>query len=119
MKEPRGGSPVVRTKAPAASVGSKWRAEIVADEKTGRATYILTFPTVGGDLREHRVPAGRREEVRNIRRELLDYDADLPGNERDDGKLIKGLFDGVDRVPLIEVDKPGFTPTGRGFVLGP
>jgi hypothetical protein len=79
----------------------------------------LTFPTVGGDLREHRVPAGRREEVRNIRRELLDYDADLPGNEHEDGDLTKGLFEGVDRVPLIEVDKPGFTPKGRGFVLGP
>jgi hypothetical protein len=53
-----------------------------------------------------------------IRRELLGYDADLPGNGSDDVKLIQRLLDGVDRVPLIEVDKPGFTPSGKGFVLG-
>jgi hypothetical protein len=47
VKKPHVRSPVIRTKAPAASVGSKWKAEIVADAKTGRATYILTFPTVG------------------------------------------------------------------------
>jgi hypothetical protein len=119
LKKPHVRSRVMRTKAPAASVGSKWKAAIVADANTGRATYILTFPTVGGALREHRVPAGKREQVRNIRRELLDYDADLPGDERDDVDLIKGLIERVDRVPLIEVDKPGFTPKGRGFVLGP
>src|SRR5271170_877587 len=100
------------------TAGRKWYADIVADANTGRATIILHFPTVGGVLRTHRIAAGQREELRKIRKELLGYDAALPGSEAADLNLIKRLIATVPNDPLIEVSKPGFTPGGKGFVLG-
>jgi len=53
-----------------------------------------------------------------VRRELLGYDAALPGPEKNDCENIKRLLNDVDRTPLIETHKPGFTASGKGFVLG-
>src|SRR5271166_4780097 len=96
----------------------EWKADIVKDATTNRATLIVTFPTVGGEIQELRVPAEDREDLRKIRRQLLGYDAALLGDAGADMDLIQDLFATVDRVPLIEVNKPGFTSTGKGFVLG-
>ena len=76
------------------------------------------FHTVAGEERSLSIPAGEREGRKQIRKQLLDYDARLPGNERDDEALIAQLIDTVPDSPLIEVDKPGFTDSGKGFVLG-
>ena len=99
-------------------VRDEWKADIVKDATTNRATLIVTFPTVGGEIQELRVPAEDREDLRKIRRQLLGYDAALLGDAGADMDLIQDLFATVDRVPLIEVNKPGFTSTGKGFVLG-
>jgi len=95
-----------------------WKSEKTEDPKTKRTKLILMFPTVAGEPRSLSIPAGEREERKRIRKQLLDYDARLPGNESDDLALIAQLIDTVPRSPLIEVDKPGFTDTGTGFVLG-
>ena len=100
------------------AVPKGWRAEIVADAKTNRVTLILMFPTWGGKERILRVPAERRENLAWVRKELLGYDAALPGPQNNDYNLIKALIDGVERTPLIETSKPGFTASGEGFVLG-
>ena len=105
------------SEAPAQS-RSKWRAEIVADDKTKRVTLILMFPTYGGKDRCLRGPAERRENLAWVRKELLGYDAALPGPAAHDCEFIKRILDGVALRPLIETHKPGFTPSGRGFVLG-
>ena len=64
------------------------------------------------------MPAERRENLAWVRKELLGYDAALPGPQNNDYNLIKALIDGVERTPLIETSKPGFTASGEGFVLG-
>jgi hypothetical protein len=64
------------------------------------------------------IAAGEREDLRAIRKQLLDYDAQLLASRDEDHALIERLIDALPRTPLIETDKPGFTPTGKGFVLG-
>ena len=95
-----------------------WKSEKTEDPKTKRTKLILMFQIVSGEERSLSIPAGEREERKQIRKQLLDYDAQLPGNERDDEALIARLIDTVPDSPLIEVDKPGFTDSGKGFVLG-
>ena len=100
------------------AVPKGWRAEIVADAKTNCVTLILMFPTWGGKERILRVPAERRENLAWVRKGLIGHDAALPGPQNNDYNLIKALIDGVERTPLIETSKPGFTASGEGFVLG-
>src|ERR1700722_5229023 len=95
-----------------------WSSEKTEDSKTKLTKLVLMFRTVSGEPRNLSIPAGERENLKKIRRRLLDYDANLPGKESDDLLLIQHLINTVPLIPLSEVDKPGFTTTGKGFVLG-
>jgi hypothetical protein len=95
-----------------------WSSEKIEDFKTKLTKLVLMFRTVSGERRALSIPAGEREDLKKVRRKLLDYDATLPGKESDDLLLIQHLINTVPLIPLSEVDKPGFTITGRGFVLG-
>ena len=64
------------------------------------------------------IPAEQREEQMRVRKTLRSYDAALPGQVDDDLEFIEALFDGANASPLIATSKPGFTDTGKGFVLG-
>jgi hypothetical protein len=96
----------------------KWWSEKIEDSKTKRTKLVLGFPTVAGKLRAMSVPAGEREDLKRIRKELLDYDARLPGSPDRDFALIERLIAEAPVTPLVEIDKPGFTSSGKGFVLG-
>jgi hypothetical protein len=53
-----------------------------------------------------------------VRKALLDYEAALPDNKNEDIKFLGKLFDGANAIALIATNKPGFTDSGKGFVLG-
>jgi putative DNA primase/helicase len=96
----------------------KWWSEKIEDPKTKRTKLVLGFPTVAGEPRTMSIPAGEREDLKRIRKELLDYDARLPGSPDKDFALIKRLIAQAPATPRVEIDKPGFTPSVKGFVLG-
>ena len=50
------------------------------------------------------IPAGEREDVKRIRKELLDYDARLPGSPDKDFALIKCLIAQAPATPRVEID---------------
>jgi hypothetical protein len=66
----------------------RWWSEKIEDPKTRRTKLVLGFPTVAGKLRTISIPAGEREDLKRIRKELLDYDARLPGSPDKDVALI-------------------------------
>jgi hypothetical protein len=115
----RTSSPVQSTeRAKTVRPPDKWWSEKVEDSKTKRTKLVLGFPTVAGKRRTLSIPAGEREDLKRIRKELLDYDARLPGSPDRDFALIERLIAKAPATPLVEIDKPGFTSTGKGFVLG-
>jgi hypothetical protein len=95
-----------------------WSATRVKDEQTDLVSFITCGPTRGGDTFKVSIPAEQREEQKRVRKTLRSYDAALPGQVDDDLEFLDALFDGAKISPLIATSKPGFTDTGKGFVLG-
>ena len=95
-----------------------WSATRVKDEQTDLVSFMISGLTNGGDTFRVSVPAEQREEQTRVRKTLRSYDAALPGQVDDDLEFIEKLFDGSNVSPLIATSKPGFTDSGKGFVLG-
>ena len=95
-----------------------WSATGVKDEQTDLVSFDICGPTRGGDTFQVSIPAEQREELKRVRKTLRSYDAALPGQVDDDLEFLEKLFDGANVSPLIATSKPGFTDTGKGFVLG-
>jgi hypothetical protein len=95
-----------------------WSVTRVKDEITNLVSFLICGPTRGGDTFQVSIPAERREELKRVRKTLRSYDAALPGDVDDDLGFLEKLFDGANVAPLIATSKPGFTETGKGFVLG-
>ena len=96
-----------------------WSATRVKDEQTDLVSFDhLPVLRRGGDTFQVSIPAEQREELKRVRKTLRSYDAALPGQVDDDLEFIEKLFDGANVSPLIATSKPGFTDTGKGFVLG-
>src|SRR5271166_5721626 len=95
------------SKKVASDVADGWSATRVKDEQTGLVSFDISGPTKGGDTFSVSIPAAQREERNRVRKTLLGYEAALPSQ-----------VDGANVSPLIATTKPGFTDTGKGFVLG-
>jgi hypothetical protein len=95
-----------------------WSATRVKDQQSGLVSFVISGPTNDGDTFQVSIPAEQREEQMRVRKTLRSYDAALPGQVDDDLAFIEALFDGANVSPLIATTKPGFTDTGKGFVLG-
>ena len=95
-----------------------WSATRVKDEQTDLVSFIICGPTRGGDTFTVSIPAEQREEQKRVRKTLRSYEAALPSQVDDALEFIEKLFDGANVSPRIATSKPGFTDTGKGFVLG-
>lgn len=95
-----------------------WSATRVKDEQSGLVSFVICGTTKGGDTFKVSIPAEQREEQKRVRKTLRSYDAALPGQVDDDLEFIEALFDAANVSPRIATSKPGFTETGKGFVLG-
>jgi hypothetical protein len=96
-----------------------WSATRVKDQLTGLVSFVICGPTKGGDTFEASIPAEQRDELNRVRKTLRRYEAALPSQVDDALEFIEKLFDGANVSPRIATSKPGFTDTGKGFVLGP
>jgi len=81
-------------------------------------SFVICGPTKGGDTFQVSIPAEQREERKRVRKTLRAYEAALPGQVDDDLAFLEALFDGANVSPRIATSKPGFTDSGKGFVLG-
>jgi hypothetical protein len=95
-----------------------WSATRVKDELTDHVSFVIYGPTRSGDTFQVSIPAEQREELNRVRKTLRSYEAALPSQVDDALEFIEKLFDGANVSPLIATSKPGFTDTGKGFVLG-
>jgi hypothetical protein len=95
-----------------------WSATRVKDEQTNLVSFDIYGPTKGGGTFTVSIPAEQREEQKRVRKTLESYGAALPGQVDDDLEFIEKLFNGANVSPRIATSKPGFTDTGKGFVLG-
>jgi hypothetical protein len=95
-----------------------WSSTSVKDEQTDLVSLVVVGRTKGGETFRVSIPAEQREELKRVRKTLRSYDAALPGQVDDDLAFIEALFAGANVTPLIGTSKPGFTETGKGFVLG-
>jgi hypothetical protein len=95
-----------------------WSATSVKDELTDLVSFLIRGPTRGAGTFQASIPAAQRDELKRVRKTLRSYDAALPGQVDDALEFIEKLFDGANASPLIATSKPGFTETGKGFVLG-
>ena len=95
-----------------------WSTMRVKDEQTDLVSFVIVGRTKGRDTFRASIPAEQREEWKRVRMTLRAYEAALPGQVDDDLAFIEALFDGANVSPRIATSKPGFTETGRGFVLG-
>ena len=95
-----------------------WSTTRVKDELTGLVSFDFCGPTTGGGTFEATIPAEQRDELKRVRKALRSYDAALPDNIDDSLKFVEKLFDRANVSPLVATTKPGFTETGKGFVLG-
>jgi len=99
-------------------IADGWSATRVKDEQTDLVSFDVSGPTKGGDTFRVSISAAQREEQKRVRKTLRSYDAALPGQVDDDLAFLEKLFDGANVSPLIATSKPGFTLSGKGFVLG-
>jgi hypothetical protein len=101
-----------------ASTAPGWSVVRVRDQRTNLISFVISGPTRAGVSFTFTAPASQREELGRVRKALLDFEAALPGNKSNDIKFLAKLIDGANATPLIATDKPGFTDSGNGFVLG-
>ena len=95
-----------------------WSATRIQDEQTNLVSFDIYGPTKGGGTFTVSIPAEQREEQKRVRKTLQSYGAALPGQFDDDLAFLEKLFNGANVSPYIATSKPGFTDTGKGFVLG-
>jgi hypothetical protein len=95
-----------------------WSATRIQDEQTNLVSFDIYGPTKGGGTFTASIPAEQREEQKRVRKTLQSYGAALPGQFDDDLAFLEKLFNGANVSPYIATSKPGFTDTGKGFVLG-
>jgi hypothetical protein len=90
----------------------------VVDEKSKLVTIVLDFPTRSAQMQSCEFPNNQADNPSNIRKRLVNYDAELPGDPDEDLNFIDNMLKAASATPtLTGTTKPGFK-TSRGFVLG-
>jgi len=105
-------------KKPAISAHTGWSAVKVADEFTGEVSVYFTFPTTSGQSRCHKFAKTETDDVAKMILALRGYEAVFPVAENGRGAFIRTLLPSDESKPLQGTRRPGFTETGKGFVLG-
>ena len=106
-------------KAPTPSTPTGWSAVKVADEVTGKVSIFFTFPTTSGKLRRHEFPKIETDKASKMIAALRGYEAVFPVADNERETFITKLLPPDKLKPLQGTRRPGFTETGKGFVLGP
>jgi len=91
----------------------------VRDEVTNKVHYAVEFPTSSG-VATHTFGVTDLDRPGAVLKEFRSYEARIPGKtESEQLEFLKTLFESANAgEPKTGTRKPGFTTTGRGFVLG-
>jgi hypothetical protein len=101
---------------PKESIG--WDVLRVRDELTNKVSYHTEFPTSSG-VATYVFGVTETDDCKKLLKDFRSYEATIPGDTDDQRiEFLKTRIASANREPLIGTSKPGFTETGKGFVLG-